>query len=117
MTPYKIEVGMPQDEANYNYYHSKARIVVEQSIGLMKSKWKRVSHVLYGTNPRNLTKLIRGCMVLHNWLIDDDLGNTLVLEQISESPNKIDREERIENTALVRRDILKRYINENIAIR
>jgi hypothetical protein len=28
MTPYKIEVDMPQDEANYNYYHSKARIVL-----------------------------------------------------------------------------------------
>jgi hypothetical protein len=74
MNPYKIEYGMPREQAKYNYFHSRARMTVERALGRLKGKWKRLSQTLVGKNPQNITKLIRGALILHNWLIDDDVN-------------------------------------------
>ena len=40
LTPYKIDIGMAEDEIKYNYLNSKTRIAVERAIGLLKNKFK-----------------------------------------------------------------------------
>ena len=40
LTPYKIHFDMSKDESNYNYIHSRTRIVVECAFGLWKSTFR-----------------------------------------------------------------------------
>jgi hypothetical protein len=50
-------------------------MVVERALGVFKGKWKRFTETVPGNNPRNTTKLIIGAMILHNWLIDEDIDS------------------------------------------
>lgn len=69
ITPYKIDVGMPDDEANFNYIHSKARITVERALGLLKIKFQRFRAPLIG-DVNNIRRLIITAFIVHNWFIN-----------------------------------------------
>src|SRR5690348_4810826 len=68
MTPFKIETDMEQSESGYNYAHSRTRIVIERSIGLLKCKFKRFATTLSGSI-ENSQKIIIACLILHNIFI------------------------------------------------
>jgi hypothetical protein len=112
ITPYKIIYGMPSEQAKFNYFHSKIRMTVERSLGLLKGKWRRLDHTLVGKSPQNITKLIRGAMILHNWLLNDKVN----IGELNEDPdlqNDVVLDEREERNAVaqVKRDQVCAYIN------
>jgi hypothetical protein len=65
--------------------------------------WKILTGMLYGSNPANLTKLLRGAMILHNWFIDEEFCEEVNLTDASHAERK--------RAALRKRDALKRLIN------
>jgi hypothetical protein len=68
MTTYKYEFQMPKHESNFNYQHSRTRIVVECAFGLLISRFS-----IYRV-PLNLNSLESNInlivAILHNMLID-----------------------------------------------
>jgi hypothetical protein len=70
MTPYTILPGMPAEEANFNYLHSRTRIAVEQAFGIYKNRFRCFQVKLLHHNPSAMANLIASTMVLHNWMID-----------------------------------------------
>jgi hypothetical protein len=75
MTPYPITLNMPDNLANYNLTHSRARIVVEMAFGLFKGKFRIFKKPLDIKTKEKAGKVIISTMILHNWLIDS--GNTV----------------------------------------
>ncbi|ETV67589.1 hypothetical protein H257_16188 [Aphanomyces astaci] len=70
MTPFEIRHGMPQDEAHYNYIHSRTRTLVERAFGLWKNKFRMFKSPLDHHTPQEMARLIETNMILHNWIID-----------------------------------------------
>jgi hypothetical protein len=117
MTPYKIYEGMPDDEARYNYTHSRIRMAVERALGVFKGKWKRFAETVPGNNPRNVTKLITAALILHNWLIEEDIGENFDVEQevVQEEVNHealMHADER-NSDGVLKRDLIKSFIYDN----
>ena len=74
MIPYSIYPGMPQDEADLNYLHSRTRITVEMAFGLWKNRFRVFKAALNWQKPEMMAKPIESTIILHNWLIylEDD---------------------------------------------
>ena len=65
MKPYLENASTTRQQRNYNYRHSRARMIVENAFGRLKGRWhcllKRIdSHVL------NVPNIVASCTVLHN---------------------------------------------------
>ena len=54
-------------EANYNEKHMKARVVIENTFGRVKNRWRCVNkdRVLH-YKPLKCARIIQACCVLHN---------------------------------------------------
>lgn len=58
----------------FNYRLSRARRVIENSFGILASKW-RIFRKPIIASVSIVTKIIQATIVLHNWLRNDDLSN------------------------------------------
>jgi hypothetical protein len=70
ITPYKIELGMSTPNSHFNWIHSRTRMTVERSLGLLKGKFRIFETALHGNSPQAMVKVIQSSMILHNWLVD-----------------------------------------------
>ncbi|KAI5725475.1 hypothetical protein M8J77_015974 [Diaphorina citri] len=71
MVPYKGTVGPA--EKNYNTALSKSRVVIENTFGLLKGRWKRLQYIDVSTVERVCTR-ITTAFVLHNYcLLEGDI--------------------------------------------
>lgn len=116
LTPYHITEGMPDEEAHYNYLHSKTRIVVEGAFGMLKSRFRilqvNLPHSLGHSGQANV---VIACMVLHNICIDakDDLFD--VVAPLDDEEDKIENvgNDILQLVAGEKRNRLKRYLFQN----
>lgn len=60
---------LTDDQRIYNYRHSRARRVVENTFGIMVARW-RVFDGPLNTSLETTEKIIKACVVLHNFLMD-----------------------------------------------
>ena len=64
--PYKdIGRGLTQKQTYFNRKHSQTRIKVEQAFGLLKSRWRCLSHNLE-VSFEIVSHIITACCILHN---------------------------------------------------
>ena len=71
MKPYPDNENNIKRIRDYNYMHSATRVSVENSIGRLKGKWRRLKGVR-SANPTRLRLLIRAAIVLHNFCLKHD---------------------------------------------
>ncbi|KAM9320388.1 putative nuclease HARBI1 [Gastrophryne carolinensis] len=73
MTP----ILRPQTPAHaaYNQAHAKTRAVVEQAIGLLKTRFRCLDHTVGALRyqPEKVIKIIVACMALHNFAIQEQI--------------------------------------------
>jgi len=70
MTPFPIQDGMAEDEAHYNWVHSRARMAVERAFGIWKNTFRVFKTELLQDDPNDMALVIQSTMVLHNLFID-----------------------------------------------
>ena len=59
---------------------SSCRQIVKRSISLLKGRWTKLSHLNH-SNVKQMTKIIMGACVLHNFaLVHDDFNESYFLE-------------------------------------
>ncbi|XP_018404866.1 PREDICTED: putative nuclease HARBI1 [Cyphomyrmex costatus] len=66
MVPYKDNGHLTADETNYNYALSRSRMFVEQSIGLLKGRWRYLLDKLPMRRTDLIPYYIIACCILHN---------------------------------------------------
>ena len=74
ITPYLYsEEGgyLTNKQADFNFYHSSRRMVVEIAFGWLKNRWRILKLTLAEKTITKSTKIIVACMVFHNLLIDE----------------------------------------------
>jgi hypothetical protein len=82
--------SMPKYETAFNYLHSKTRITIERSFGMLKNRFRIFKAFLNQKGvgnksaPKQLAKIIEGCLVLHNILIE--LNDLIHQMRMLESP-------------------------------
>ena len=69
LTPFPINFGMPDDESNYNYTHSRTRSIIKKKVGIYKNKFRIFKVPLDWGCPYEMGTLIAATIVLHNWMI------------------------------------------------
>ena len=94
---------------DYNYMHSATRVSVENSIGRLKGKWRRLKGVRLA-NPTRLRLFIRAAIVLHNFCLNHD-SDPLP----PSSPSRITRLPTGHNTVNKRDNICKWLARQNWA--
>ena len=120
MIPYPIEERMDPKEALYNYLHSRTRIVVERSIGILKNRFRilklplnqKEDTVNGRTQAGQMARIMESCFVLHNLLIDLADEDGVPGPQVLDETNDADAESQSlpVTDAGVIRDCIARYL-------
>ena len=82
VAPYKAVKRSEREKADFNYWHSRARVRAEHLIGYLKSKWKLLGTIIRVKDLTNKVLLIKSVVPVQNMLIDYNRRNCLPLEQI-----------------------------------
>uniref|UniRef100_A0A8D8TYU7 Nuclease HARBI1 n=1 Tax=Cacopsylla melanoneura TaxID=428564 RepID=A0A8D8TYU7_9HEMI len=81
LPPYKDFGRLDASKKKYNLIHSKTRVVIENTFGLLKNRWRRLKMV-YVNNPSKAADITAACCVLHNYcLLEDDFFDTLYAQE------------------------------------
>ena len=62
---------LTKNKSVYNYRHSRARRVIENSFGILVSRW-RIFNTPIHAKPKNVEKVVLAAMALHNYLRQTD---------------------------------------------
>lgn len=65
LTPYRETPGMTPAQRNFNKFFSSSRIIVEQSFGELKARWRILLHEIYAS-PTEAAGMASACVILHN---------------------------------------------------
>ncbi|XP_050337927.1 uncharacterized protein LOC126764177 [Bactrocera neohumeralis] len=71
MVPYKDNGYLTQEQKRFNYVLSSTRVIIEQAFGILKKKF-RILNYLEIQNLILAKHIIMACMVLHNFIIDNE---------------------------------------------
>ncbi|CAN7999219.1 unnamed protein product [Ixodes pacificus] len=93
LTPFKNYGTMTKAKVEYNQRHASTRVVIENTFGMLKQRFRQLRYVEYTTVDK-ITRLIIGCCVLHN--ICMDAGDMSVEDILTDE----ERRERREDIAL-----------------
>ena len=66
IVPYKNNRHLNERQVNFNRCHSRAHLVIERVIGLLKMRWRRLLRKLPMLRVDLIPSLIMACCVLHN---------------------------------------------------
>jgi hypothetical protein len=93
MRPYPGK-NLPEEKRIFNYRLSRARRISENAFGILVQRW-RVYHRRINLFPENVTKVVKGTVILHNFLQremastaanSDDIGMPILPMVTSEEP-------------------------------
>ena len=59
--------NLPEAEQIFNYRHSRARLPIENTFGILASRWRIFQRPMIG-NVRNIQYWVLSCLCLHNYL-------------------------------------------------
>nr|XP_043882012.1 putative nuclease HARBI1 [Solea senegalensis] len=65
MTPYRQPVAT-RVESRFNHHHAKARIIIERTFGMLKTRWRNIFLRALEVRPLFTPKVIGACCILHN---------------------------------------------------
>jgi hypothetical protein len=114
MTPFRHNNRLNASEREYNFRHSSARMVIENAIGQLKGKWRRLKF-LEIQNIDNAKLFIIAACCLHNFLIRNNVLNIDdEAEQNFDAPNEdnFPEEANLNRTAIQKRDQIKEIIRQ-----
>ncbi|XP_071572649.1 putative nuclease HARBI1 [Temnothorax nylanderi] len=117
LVPYVDNGHLTQQQKNYNFCHSSARMVIERAFALLKGRWRSLLHVLAVNDIEFVPYDILACCVLHNiCLLQKD---ELELEEIFivDREEVILREERINDNNRYIAELKRNNICANLRMR
>ena len=79
MIPYKGDY-LCKENRIFNYRLSRARMVVENSFGILAGRW-RIFHTAIDGKPRFVKQIVMTCVLLHNFLMKRNDFNTVTLDR------------------------------------
>nr|XP_036232709.1 protein ALP1-like isoform X5 [Bactrocera oleae] len=68
MVPYRDNGHLSPEEKKFNYYLSSTRVLVEQSFGLLRQKFRILNHIDVSTI-KSASKIVMACTILHNFIL------------------------------------------------
>lgn len=103
LTPYKDYGALTDAERNYNYVFSSTRVLIENTFGILKSRFRQLSCLDFH-KVQKISKFILSCCVLHNLCIDKN--------DFIDSDNDLDDENDLEYRNIDEREVILRRLGE-----
>lgn len=79
-------LNLTQDKQNFNHILSRARQTIENSFGILVSRWRVLLNTLH-MFPKNAEKVVLACVALHNFL-----RSSIISQNAYVPPNYVDHE-------------------------
>ncbi len=76
MRPYPGKSSVSKDRKIYNYRLSRARRTIENTFGIIVSRWQVLKKAME-SNPEHTVSTVKAIVCLHNWLRREDAANYL----------------------------------------
>lgn len=78
LPPFKDYGNMTRSQIMYNKIHSKTRVKIENSFGLLKGRWRRLKHITVYKIAK-ASNIVMACCALHNFcLLNNDFAEALL---------------------------------------
>ena len=116
MKPYSETTNITPEEKHYNYWQSRARMVVENAFGRLKGRWRCLLKRL-DYNLCNVPVVVASCVTLHN--ICEEFGDHCLEEWVQTNENQHppsssnQTNTSTNTTASDVRQVLTKYVNEH----
>jgi hypothetical protein len=78
LVPYKDTGSLTARQRQFNYMLSSNRMAVENAFGLLKNKFARIQGTLNTTSWKRAVIIIRSAILLHNFILNEELMNETV---------------------------------------
>ncbi len=100
MKPFQENPRTSPEERNFNYRQSRARMVVKNSFGRLKGRWRRLLKRIDSQLP-NVPHIVASCVTLHNicetygdnclneWVVDEE-AERATIQSCSSGPRNSD---------------------------
>lgn len=88
ITPFRKDRALTSQETHFNLLHSRARSVIENAFGRMKTRWRAIFLKSLELKIENSIKTVLACCVMHNICLNDgvDLEETTEFLVENETP-------------------------------
>lgn len=73
MKPFSLKRKLSKEEIIFNYRLSRARRCIENTFGIMSSKWQCLKRTMF-CRPERAQKIAAACCYLHNYLIQEKVN-------------------------------------------
>lgn len=112
LIPYPITDCMSHEEKHYNYVHSRTRIVIERTFGILKARFRIFKSPLNQKTEEGKANMIIATLVLHNMLVElnDVTVDINASDLIDEETVFVGDEEHTTIEALQKRDHIKNIL-------
>lgn len=71
LVPYRDNGHLSTEEKRFNYYLSSTRVLIEQSFGVLRQKFRILNQIDVSTI-KDASKIVMACTILHNFIIKHD---------------------------------------------
>lgn len=114
MVPYRDNAHLTAEDINYNYVLSKSRMIIEQSIGLLKGRWRYLLDKLPMRRTDLIPYYIVACCVLHNICLmkGDEFEYPVILRDDVEDVGPLEVTPQQQREGIIKRETIK----DNLAI-
>lgn len=79
LTPYRDTGSLTEAQKFFNYCLSANRMIIENCIGNLKNKFPRVHSMLHVRSNKRAVMIIRSCVHLLNFIIDNEIQSRGIL--------------------------------------
>lgn len=87
LTPYRDNGNLSREQKKFNYCLSSTRVLIEQSFGILKNKFRILDRLDTGCL-KSVSEIVLACAILHNFVINNGEATEYIPQDFESTENR-----------------------------